>query len=77
MGVKQTKVFTGLKEYMTLKSNSTYANNSKAFREAEEIPSAAKPKDDWIVMSSMGTGTDTACSEDLDRILRQLQPNDI
>ncbi|KAG4032253.1 hypothetical protein MFRU_007g01640 [Monilinia fructicola] len=37
-GIKQTKLITGLRSYMSLNSNSNYINNSEGFGEAKEIP---------------------------------------
>lgn len=70
MGIKQTKLFVGLKQYITLKSDVTYTNNSDAFIETKETPPVPQRREHWF-MSSRITGNDTVHSQDSDRFLHQ------
>ncbi|KAL7619780.1 hypothetical protein AAE478_010322 [Parahypoxylon ruwenzoriense] len=71
MGLKQTRPFARLKRYMTLKNDTTYVNDSEAFREAHELPRVAKPKprEHWFI-SSRGTGNSITYSQDSNRTLQ-------
>ncbi|KAI0595290.1 hypothetical protein F4775DRAFT_569723 [Biscogniauxia sp. FL1348] len=68
-GLQQTKVFLGLKQYMTLKSEPTYVNSSDSFRDSKETRST-KPRKHWF-SDSREIADDTVYLEDSRPSLQQ------
>lgn len=50
ISARETKAYTGIKKYMTLRTNTTNATGtqrSSHFHELKDVPRGGKPKDPW------------------------------
>ncbi|KAI1383551.1 uncharacterized protein F4822DRAFT_420949 [Hypoxylon trugodes] len=66
MGLKETQALRKLRQYMTLRNDITYINDSEVYFEAHELARAAKPKrrEHWFSTTTTTTGNNTTYSED-------------
>ncbi|KAI1279070.1 hypothetical protein F5Y07DRAFT_397163 [Xylaria sp. FL0933] len=69
LGLNQTRAVKALKSYGTLKTDTTYVNNSGAHYDSQELRPVRKPKEHWF-MSSRVADTATARSYESERPLQ-------
>lgn len=55
LGLRQTKLYTGLTGYMTVKSNAATANQSDGYYSSSELRHLRKPREHWFMSSKLDT----------------------
>jgi hypothetical protein len=62
--LQQTKAYTGIKKYMSLRTNTTYGKGSDSFQELRETPREGSARSHWFAGSKGTANTSTSSSDD-------------